>query len=159
MSCHDVSIKSLSASVTCVLEQSNSIFPLNREERNCSCLPQSSHLGLLSGGTLQLLVGWDKQHEWDLPEKQKGDAAAVPTCHWLSFAPSSLPHAQGITFSRHVPHCSIASSQGGGRCNTWFMVNLHLLLHGIEAHRLHSVLWGDCWVMNRLRKARQTAWL
>lgn len=49
--------KSLSASVTCVLEQSNSSL-LNREEGNCACLPKSSHLGLLSGRALQLLVGY-----------------------------------------------------------------------------------------------------
>lgn len=49
--------RSLSASATCVLEQSNSIFPPNREDGNCACLPQSSHLGLLSGRRLQLPVG------------------------------------------------------------------------------------------------------
>lgn len=42
MSCHAVPHKSLSASVTCVLEQNNSAFPLSREESSCVSLPESS---------------------------------------------------------------------------------------------------------------------
>lgn len=124
--------KSLSASVTCVLEQSNSTFPLNREGGNSACLPKNSHLGLLGGRALQLLVGGSGTSSTNgiYLRSRRGMVAAVLTCHCVSSAPSSLPHAWGMALSLRVPHCSSCQQQRG-----------RLLQHMIYGEFAPTIAW------------------